>query len=60
MKIIKINNCRECPYLSVERHYYCGKKYKDNSTAYKDGGYAENQGEIGWLYRNCPLEEIEG
>ena len=58
MKIIKVENCKECPYLKSDRHYYCSKKYSDNPSAYHAGFYAENSRELEWMFENCPLEDI--
>ena len=56
-KYIEINECRGCPYLRSDRHYFCGKKYRSNPEAYKAGAYAENAGELKWLFSTCPLPD---
>ncbi len=55
--IIEVNNCRECPYFKTDRYFYCGKRFKTCTEAYKAGIYAEYGNEIQWLMRNCPFNK---
>jgi|WetSurMetagenome_2_1015567.scaffolds.fasta_scaffold84831_3 hypothetical protein len=49
MKVIKIKNCKECPYLFGEHVIYCNKK-KD---WIRDENYSNR------IPDDCPLEEFK-
>lgn len=54
---IEIENCKDCPYLKSDRHFYCGKEFDSNPEAYHAGRYAEWRSELDWLFKKCPLKK---
>lgn len=53
---IEINSCSDCPYLKLERYYYCKKKFNSDVDAYRANEYAEYQNEIKYLFNLCPFK----
>ena len=58
-RIIKVTNCSDCPYLKLERYWYCKKQSKTCVLAYRTGKHAEYPSEIQFLFKRCPLPESD-
>lgn len=59
MKIVKVENCKSCPFLKSDRHYYCSKRFDSNPEAYRAGVYAEYESELPSIFAFCPLENAQ-